>query len=114
MFFWVNILENMDHGTVPAATKEIQKDLDINKGQLGLFGSLVFLGNFLGKIIIFKQGSMIFFTLISQFNRKYLLMICLILNAVCLYTFTVFNQYWFLCLNRVIVGIFQVNVFLIN
>lgn len=45
----VNILVNMDHGTIPGATDEIKMDLNIDKGILGLFGSFVFLGNLIGK-----------------------------------------------------------------
>ncbi len=44
----------MDHGTIPAATKDLKKDLKIDNHDIGLFGSLVFLGNLLGKIIITK------------------------------------------------------------
>lgn len=50
---FVNILVNMDHGTVPAANDEIQRDLDINETILGLFGSLVFFGNLIGKEIFY-------------------------------------------------------------
>jgi hypothetical protein len=40
----------MDHGTIPAATSEIKNDLNINDDILGIFGSLVYLGNLLGII----------------------------------------------------------------
>lgn len=47
----VTIMVNMDHGTIPAATEEIKTSLDQGDDVLGLFGSLVFLGNILGIII---------------------------------------------------------------
>jgi hypothetical protein len=48
IFFLCGIIINMDHGTIPAATKEIKRDLKIDKDKLGMFGSLVFFGNFIG------------------------------------------------------------------
>jgi len=45
-----NLIINMDHGTIPAATSEIKNDLNINDDILGIFGSLVYLGNLLGII----------------------------------------------------------------
>lgn len=44
-----NLIINMDHGTIPAATSEIKLDLNIDDESLGIFGSLVFFGNLLGK-----------------------------------------------------------------
>jgi predicted MFS family arabinose efflux permease len=101
VFLFMNILVNVDHGIVPAATDDIEKDLKIGETQLGLFGSLVFLGNLIGGIFSF--------TLMNKFNRKLLLVVSLILNGVCLYTFTLTSAYWFLVLNRIVVGIFQVT-----
>ncbi len=46
----------MDHGTIPASTAEIKKDLDIGDGSLGVFGSLVYLGNILGKNLYLIRG----------------------------------------------------------
>ena len=43
-----NLIVNMDHGTIPAATSEIKYDLNINDDTLGIFGSLVYFGNLLG------------------------------------------------------------------
>jgi hypothetical protein len=51
MFFFIfliNLLVNMDHGTIPAATTEIMKSLDISEKILGIFGSLVYAGNIIG------------------------------------------------------------------
>jgi preprotein translocase subunit SecG len=47
-FVFLQILMNIDHGTFPAATEEIKKDLNILDHELGLFGSLVFLGITIG------------------------------------------------------------------
>jgi len=44
----VTIMINMDHGTIPAATEEIKRSLDLGNDELGYFGSLVFFGNIIG------------------------------------------------------------------
>ena len=49
IFIFLQILMNVDHGTFPAATDDIRKDLSIDDNILGIFGSLVFLGNLIGK-----------------------------------------------------------------
>lgn len=52
-----NLLINIDHGIIPAATIEIEKTLNIGNGYLGLLGSLVYagivtIGLFGGKIFL--------------------------------------------------------------
>jgi hypothetical protein len=47
-----SITLNMDHGTIPAITNELRVDLSVNDTELGAFGSLVYLGNFIGIFII--------------------------------------------------------------
>jgi len=49
-----NLIMNMDHGTIPAATLEIKQDLKIDNDVLGVFGSLVYLGNLIGKFLQIK------------------------------------------------------------
>ena len=99
LFIALNLLMNFDHGTVPAATEQLRNYLDLDDSELGLFGSLVFLG-----VII---GSLISLTIINTFNRKYILMACLILCGLSLFLFTKTKQYILLCIDRVIIGIFQ-------
>ena len=48
LFMIINLVMNMDHGVMPAVTKEMKKDLDIDPGMLGIFGSMVYFGNLLG------------------------------------------------------------------
>lgn len=50
IFVILNIVINFDHGTIPEATADIKKDLRVDDNTLGLFGSLVFLGNLIGII----------------------------------------------------------------
>jgi hypothetical protein len=51
-----NLIINMDHGTIPSATSEIKRDLDIDDGSLGIFGSLVYLGNIIGNYSFLIRG----------------------------------------------------------
>ena len=102
IFVILNIMINVDHGTVPAATEEIKKDLNINDEQFGLFGSLVYLGNMF--------GSLVSLTLINKLNRKYLLAVSLTLSGGFLMTFTIWSSLYFLFSNRIVVGMFQAFV----
>ena len=60
-----NLIINMDHGTIPAATFEIKEDLKIDNDTLGIFGSLVYFGNLIGKFLYEKNR----FYYIFQCNR---------------------------------------------
>ncbi len=52
ILFACNLLINVDHGTIPAATVKLKTDLGIDNVALGLLGSLVFFGLTLGNICI--------------------------------------------------------------
>jgi predicted MFS family arabinose efflux permease len=93
----------MDNGFFPPATAEIRRDFKIDDGLLGMFGSVVFLGNLLGGLIITP--------IINKFNRKYMLIFFLCINAVALYTFTLYMNVVWGIINRIIVGITQVRYF---
>jgi predicted MFS family arabinose efflux permease len=48
----------LDHGAIPAATKELKKDLGLNNAELGKLGSVVFGGLVIGSIfatIVFNE-----------------------------------------------------------
>ena len=96
-----NILISMDHGSIPASINELRQLTSYDQS-IGLFGSLVYLGN------IF--GSMIFFTYINTFNRKLLLLIALLGNSVCLFTFVIIENIPFLFFNRILVGMLQAYI----
>jgi len=51
LFMTTNLVMNMDHGIMPAVTKEIKADLDIEEAMLGVFGSMVYFGNLLGILL---------------------------------------------------------------
>jgi hypothetical protein len=48
LFMTMNIIINMDNGTVPALIDQIAIQLDIQKEIIGLFGSLQYGGNLIG------------------------------------------------------------------
>lgn len=93
-----NILISMDHGSIPASINELRQ-LTTYDQSIGLFGSLVYLGNII--------GSMIFFQLINIYNRKLLLLISLLGNTICLFTFVLIENIPFLFINRILVGMLQ-------
>ena len=99
IFIIINVLMNFDHGTIPAATEQLRNYLELTDSELGFFGSLVFVG-----VII---GSLVSLTIINIFNRKYILMVCLILCGLSLFVFTITKNYILLCIDRVIIGTFQ-------
>jgi MFS family permease len=99
LFAMLNLLMNFDHGTVPAATEQLKNYLNLSDSELGLFGSLVFIG-----VII---GSLISLSIINTFNRKYILLLFLMLCGLFLILFTKTKHYILLCIDRIIIGIFQ-------
>jgi len=93
-----NIFIQMDHGSIPASTWNLYKIFNSNQ-EIGLFGSLVFIGNLI--------GALIYFYLINACNRKKLLIYSMFFIAICLITFILTTNTIFLLINRVILGIFQ-------
>ena len=51
--FFTNLLINIDHGIFPACTEELRIDLDVSNVQIGVLGSLVYLGLVIGKPFVF-------------------------------------------------------------
>lgn len=49
LLFFCNLLINVDHGTIPASTVYLKKDLGIDNVALGFLGSVVYLGLTFGK-----------------------------------------------------------------
>ena len=93
-----NIFIQMDHGSIPASTWNLYNIFNSNK-EIGLFGSLVFVGNLI--------GALIYFYLINIIQRKKLLVYSMFFIAICLITFILTTNTLYLLLNRVILGIFQ-------
>lgn len=95
----MNVLLNMDHGTLPAASNEIKETLSISDSKFGAFGSLVYLGNLIGAFFITK--------LIDIFDRRYFCIVTALLNAAFLYIFANSRDLTLLYVIRVLIGIMQ-------
>jgi len=52
IFVLLNLIINMDNGTVPALIDEIVIELEVSKDIVGLFGSLQYGGNLLGIYLV--------------------------------------------------------------
>jgi hypothetical protein len=44
----INLFVNLENGTIPSATDAIKESLKVNEEELGLFGSLLYVGNAIG------------------------------------------------------------------
>lgn len=49
---------NVDHGILPACTAEVRDDIEVDNADLGMLGSLVYLGLVIGKFIIQKFANL--------------------------------------------------------
>ena len=105
LFLIGNMLLAMDHGIIPASTEPLRRLSNFDQ-TIGLFGSLVYFGNMIGSIIVFK--------IIDEYNRKILLNLSFLINSICLLSFTYFENIPFLFLNRIVTGMFQsfINIYL--
>ena len=101
LFVISNIFITIDHGSIPASTWNLYKIFKSNQ-EIGLFGSLVFVGNLL--------GSVLYFYLINIIHRKKLLIYSMLCLSICLITFILTTNIGFLLMNRVVLGIFQAYV----
>lgn len=98
-----NILVNLDHGIIPAATKEIKIDLNIAEVELGLLGSIVYAGLLLGSLV----AGQIF----QRFASKSIIVVTVAAYILSLLMFPVSENILFLGLSRFLVGFFQVGFF---
>ena len=51
LVFITNLIINIDHGILPAAISTIKASLEINDGQIGTLGSLVYFGLTIGSFL---------------------------------------------------------------
>lgn len=95
----INLFINMDDGTIPAATTQIEKKLHMDSDGIGLFGTLVYVGALV--------GSFLSLNIINRLSRKWILVIYIILCGAGLLSFTKVKNIGFLMFNRFCNGIFQ-------
>ena len=73
----ISTLSNLDGGIIPAATNEMQTDMKIGPAEIGVFGSI----DYLGRII----GSLIFVAIINTVNRRMILIGTLFIKGISLF-----------------------------
>ena len=95
-----NILVNLDHGIIPAATKEIKADLQLAEVELGLLGSVVYAG------LIF--GSLTAGQIFQKYNSKSIILAAVGAYALGLIVFPITKNIMLLGMSRFLVGFFQV------
>lgn len=100
IILFVNILINLDHGIIPAATTEIKRDLELNDVKLGILGSVVYAG--------LVCGSLLAGYLFQTYVTKHIICFMLALNCIALGLFPITNNMFLLSSSRLIVGFCQV------
>lgn len=96
-----NVIVNFDHGIIPACTKNLKEELEIDDLFLGILGSMVFTG--------LMSGSLISGYLFTVYSCKKLILISLamIIASVYGFCFSMHNRL-LLILSRLGCGFFQV------
>lgn len=96
-----NIIVNFDHGIIPACTKNLKNELQIDDFFLGVLGSMVFTG--------LMSGSLISGYLFTIYSCKKLILISLVMIILSVTSFCIFSHIRFLLiLSRLVCGFFQV------
>ena len=100
LIFFINMVTNFDHGAIPAATTTLKNNLNIDNFQLGIIGSLVYLGLVFGAL----SAGFIF----QNYSPKWIITIALIMSSMFLYFFTITESIFWMGFSRVGCGFFQV------
>ena len=99
ILIYLTLVMDLDQGILSSTTDSISKDLELNSNELGGLGSMVFLGKSL--------GCLLFFTLINQLNRKYMLLINTVFLIFSLILTTQTKKLMLLYISRIIAGLTQ-------
>jgi sugar phosphate permease len=103
LIFFVNVLINIDHGAIPAATTIMKRDLDLDNIELGTIGSLVYLGLVLGAM----SAGPIF----NMYGPKWIVILSVLISCFFLYFFTIVTSIAMLAICRIGGGFFQVYIY---
>ena len=99
ILIYLTLVMELDQGILSSSTDALAKDIDLNSNELGGLGSMVFLGKSL--------GCLLFFTLINQLNRKYMLLINTVFLIFSLILTTQTKKLMLLYISRIIAGLTQ-------
>lgn len=100
--FFLDVLINVDHGAVPAALSDISEDLGMDETKMGVMGSMVFFGLFIGSI----SASFILYV----FQHKTIIWMSLCLNGASLWIFTMESNFIYMCISRILTGFSQIFI----
>ena len=96
--FSANLFVNIDMGILPASTVKIKTELGLDNTWFGFLGSVVYGGQVIGSAI--ASGAL------QKINPKFFLSVCLALNILTLFIFTMTDIYIVLALCRMCTGLF--------
>ena len=94
--YFLSVLINIDHGAVPAALNDISQELDMSQSKMGVMGSMVFFGLFVGSV----TASFIMYIL----EHKTIIWMSLLLNGTMIWMFTAKSNFYLMCLSRFLTG----------
>lgn len=83
LIFLLDMVNNLDHGAIPASITVIQSDLGLSNTQMGSLGSAVFFGIMVGAV----ASSMVF----KKFDYRTTIGVAMLINGIFLYTFSQFT-----------------------
>lgn len=95
-----NILINLDHGILPACTNEMKTQFNMNETELGILGSIVYLGIVLMGLFAGR--------LYQHFNSKVLTVVALVALEVTLLLFVMSDHIITAYISRFFTGVCQV------
>lgn len=97
---FTNILINLDHGILPACTTQVMDYYSIGETELGVLGSIVYLGIIIMGIYVGR--------LYQKINSKIMWLIGLICLTGTLLLFVLSKIFWLAVASRFLTGVFQV------
>ena len=100
LIFIINLFNHLDHGAIAACTTYLMNELSLDHADLGLVGSLVYLGLTIGSTLAGK--------IFSTYTPKWIVSITILLSCVFLYSLTDSKTMLGLSISRICCGFFQV------
>ena len=100
LIFIINLFNHLDHGAIAACTTYLMTELNLDHADLGIVGSLVYLG--------LTCGASLAGMLFSAYTPKWIVSISIIASCIFLYSLTDSTSMLGLCFSRFCCGFFQV------
>ena len=97
MIFSFNLLANLDHGALPASVTAISMEYKMKDVALGALGSLVFIGNAIGGILV----SLV----VNRVSSQTLIAVALLIDGIGLILFAATANFYFMAASRFFSGL---------